>query len=208
MKLAHALFGLGCLTFALPAVAQQAERTPTIATPPLWSTGLDGYVGIGVIQQDETGSQALAGVRGRLRYRGVELGGLWEVVDVPQGELRRFGGSLGAIIPFHYWVDVEPAVLLSRSAYLDDDARYGDGGLHVKLPTLGLRLGVSHRQGDRVGTRLGTFLAFNYDLAERHVPWKMTSAVDGRPLFEEGATRVGGWSLLMAVAVGLDVERD
>jgi len=205
--LASLACGVG-FSLATSAVAHAAEPMPKLATPPLWSTGVDGYAGIGVIDQSEVGSMALAGVRGRLRYRGFELGGLWEGVDVPQGTLRRTGGSLGVILPFHYWVDVEAAALLSRSSYLDDDPRYGAEGLHVKVPTLGFRLGVSSRQGDRLGMRLGTFLAFNYDLVERRVPWTMQSEENGQLLFDSGNTRVGGWSMLMAVAVGFDVERD
>ena len=182
---------------------------PHLVRAPGWFGGLEGYGGILTLGATDTReAYAFLGGQGRLRYDYYELGGYFETSDHPQksDQYRAFGGFIGAWLPYRGWVDFEIAAAVGARNYESDDVRYGPGGYDDSSPTLGFRLGVSDRTSSysALAGRVGGQLVFTYDLNPADEPWQEDLERDGMPVTQSGTTRVGGWTLAIALVLGFD----
>ena len=90
--------------------------------------------------------------------------------------------------------------------WTSDDSRYGGTGYDVSTPTLGLRLGVSDRTSNSapLAARVGGQILFAYDLNPSDESWTLTHEIDGELQTDRGSTRVGGFTLGIALVLGFD----
>jgi hypothetical protein len=158
---------------------------------------------------DTREAYAVGGGQLRVRYDYYELGGWYEISDGGKGGkdgFRSFGGFVGAWLPYRGWVDFELAASIGSRTWTSDDTRYGDDGYDVSTPTLGLRAGVSDRTSSfsALAARVGAQLTFSYDLSRSEEPWTLMRQSNGAPVTETGVTRVGGYTVGLALVVGFD----
>jgi hypothetical protein len=183
---------------------------PRLVQEPGWFGGLEGYGGILALGASDTReAYGILGSQVRFRYDYYELGAFLEFSDRQADDFRAFGGFLGAWLPFRGWVDFELAASVGARNYSSDDSRYGAGGYDVSSPTLGLRLGVFDRTSSysAVAGRIGGQILFNYDLNPSDEPWSQELTQDGVPITDRGITRVGGFTLALALVVGFDIGK-
>lgn len=184
---------------------------PKLVEAPGWYGGLEGYGGILTLGGSDTReAYAFLGGQLRLRYDYYQIGGWYEVSDHPQkqtnDEFNAFGGFLGAWLPYRGWVDFEIAASVGARNWTSDDARYGGSGYSVSTPTLGLRLGVSDRTSSTApfAARVGGQILFAYDLNPSDESWTLTHDINGETQTDRGTTRVGGFTLGIALVLGFD----
>jgi hypothetical protein len=207
---------------AVPPPDQRENVFSTVpASEPIWPPrlvrepglygGLEAYGGLLTLGGSDT-REAYAFVGGQLRFRYdyYQVGGWYEVSDHPEkqtdDDYRAFGGFLGAWLPYRGWVDFEVAATVGARNYKSDDSRYGGTGYDVSTPTLGFRLGVSDRTSsftDFAG-RIGGQLVFAYDLNPSEEAWEQTHEIDGEPVTDRGSTKVGGYTIAIALVLGFD----
>jgi hypothetical protein len=188
---------------------------PRLVQSPGWFGGLEGYAGILHLGASDTReAYAFGGGQLRLRYDYYELGAYFEVSDHPDDQtddFRAFGGFLGAWLPFRGWVDFEIAAGVGGRNYQSDDPRYQGGGYDVSSPTASLRLGVSDRTSSysAVAARVGGQIVFTYDFNPADEPWSQTIESGGGedPVTERGTTRVGGYTIALALVLGFDIGK-
>lgn len=183
---------------------------PRLVQEPGWFGGLEGYGGILALGASDTReAYGFLGSQVRFRYNYYELGAFLEFSDSQADKYRAFGGFLGAWLPFRGWVDFELAASVGARNYDSSDARYGADGYDVSSPTLGLRLGVSDRTSSysAVAGRIGGQILFNVDLNPSDEPWSEELTRDGVPITQSGSTRVGGYTLALALVLGFDIGK-
>ncbi len=185
---------------------------PKLVVSPGMFGGLEAYGGILTLGGSDTReAYAFVGGQLRLRYDYYEVGGWYEVSDHPDkqtnDEFRAFGGFLGAWLPYRGWVDFEIAATVGARNWESTDSRYGGSGYDVSTPTVGLRLGVSDRTSStaQAAARIGGQILFAYDLNPSDESWEQTHEVDGENVTDAGTTRVGGFTLGIALVIGFDV---
>ena len=184
---------------------------PKLVREPGLFGGLEGYGGILTLGGSDTReAYAFIGGQLRLRYDYYQIGGWYEVSDHPDkqtnDEFRAFGGFLGAWLPYRGWVDFELAASVGARNWVSSDSRYAGTGYDVSTPTLGLRLGVSDRTSSltRFAGRIGGQLVFAYDLNPSEESWQQTHEIDGEPVTDRGTTKVGGYTIGIALVIGFD----
>jgi len=186
---------------------------PRLVQSPGWFGGLEAYGGLLALGGADTrGAYAFAGGQLRLRYDYYELGGWFDVSDRGKAKtdgFRSFGGFVGAWLPYRGWVDFEIAASIGARTWMSDDSRYGSDGYDVTSPTLGLRLGVSDRTSSfsALAARIGGQLVFSYDLSSSDEPWEVTRQSEGESVTDSGVTKVGGFTLGLALVIGFDYGR-
>lgn len=185
---------------------------PRLVEAPDWYGGLEGYAGILTLAGSDTReAYAFVGGQLRVRYRYYELGGYLELSDHNRrDDYKAFGGFIGAWLPYRGWVDFDVALSVGARNWNSTDTRYGPGGYDVSTPTLGLRLGLSDRTSSTsaLAARVGGQILMSYDLDPSDEPWTVTiEDTDGDTRTEEGVTRVGGFSIGLALVIGFDVGR-
>jgi hypothetical protein len=183
---------------------------PRLVENPGWFGGLEGYGGLLALGAADTReAYAFLGSQVRFRYDYYELGAFLEFSDRQADDYRAFGGFLGAWLPFRGWVDFEAALSVGARTYTSNDSRYGADGYDVSSPTLGLRLGVFDRTSSysAVAGRIGGQILFNLDLNPSDEPWSHELTRDGVPITESGSTRVGGYTLALALVIGFDIGK-
>jgi hypothetical protein len=183
---------------------------PRLVQAPGWFGGAEAYGGLLALGGADTrGAYAVVGGQLRLRYDYYELGGWYDVSDGGKEGLdgfSSFGGFIGAWLPYRGWVDFELAASVGARTWRSDDTRYGEDGYEVTSPTLGLRLGVSDRTSSysALAARIGGQLMFSWDLNPSDEPWTLTRQANGEPVRESGVTRVGGYTIGLALVIGFD----
>lgn len=184
--------------------------SPALDRAPGWSIGLDAYAGLAVLStRDGALSHAVFGGLSRFQWQYFQAGGLIEVSDPGEGQWRSIGGFVGAFVPFRHWVDFEFAGGLAARTYRDTSLRYGPDGYEATTPALTLRAGFSDRSSNELfGMRLGGHLAAAFDLTRHERPWTYDfESTTGETRSLQGQTRVGGFSLGLAVTAGFDIGR-
>lgn len=183
---------------------------PRFDQAPGWSIGIDAYAGIAVLSTADGGvAHGVVGGISRFQLGYLQLGGLLESSDGGENQWRSLGAFAGAFIPFRHWVDFEFAAGVAARTYRDPRKRYGPDGYEATSPALLFRAGVSDRAVDGLfGLRLGGHIAAAIDL-ERHVrPWQYTiETPDGDVRTITGSSKVGGFSVALAVTAGFDIGR-
>jgi hypothetical protein len=174
-----------------------------------WGGVLEAYGGILVHRVGgELSSHAAVGGAARLRYGLLTLGAFHEVSDlVERGRWKSSGGFGGVHVPFTNWVDIDAVVGGGLRTHEDDELRYGPNGYTWTTPTLLFRLAVSDRTGDAlVAARVGAELFASFDLHRGKQAWRYEFATtEGvEPRVVSGETDVGGYSIGIAVTLGLD----
>lgn len=183
---------------------------PRLVQDPGWFGGLEGYGGILALGASDTReAYGFLGSQVRFRYHYYELGAFIEFSDSQADKYRAFGGFLGAWLPFRGWVDFEAAASVGARKYESGDSRYGSDGYAVSSPTLGLRLGVFDRTSSysAVAGRIGGQILFNVDLNPSDESWSQDLTRDGVPITQSGDTRVGGYTLALALVLGFDIGK-
>ncbi|HET9956887.1 MAG TPA: hypothetical protein VFQ61_20465 [Polyangiaceae bacterium] len=179
-----------------------------LAKPEGVAFGLDGYGGIAVLSRQSTGaSHAYLGGLARVRVGYLQFGGSFEQSDVVDNEWRTIGGFVGAFFPFHNWVDFDAAVGFASRRHASSDGRYGPDGYNISMPAMTLRFGVSDRTSESLsGVRVGAYLMTTIDLKQRRVPWSFSiENSSGEEVVTTGSSRVGGFSIGGAFALGFDI---
>jgi hypothetical protein len=190
---------------------QEAAWPPRLVESPGLYGGLEGYGGILTLAGSDTReAYAFIGGQLRIRYDYYEVGGWYEVSDHPDkqtnDDFRAFGGFLGAWLPYRGWVDFEIAATVGARNWQSTDSRYDGSGYDVSTPTLGLRLGVSDRTSSvaPAAGRIGGQILFAYDLNPSDESWEQTHDIEGEVITDRGETRVGGFTLGIALVLGFD----
>ena len=187
-----------------------------------WSVLVEGFGGLGVLKtKDGTEAHSFGGGMGRFRIWYFQAGGYAEVTDRENYDSRAFGGVVGAYFPFRTrhlgpagllgkWVDLDAVLGFGVRTYTSRDARYGAGGYEESTPVGSLRLGVSDRSGSgTLAARFGAHLLASLDFAPKTRTWQVSYASeDGEGDAFSGRTRIGGYSIGMALSLGLDVGRE
>jgi len=165
--------------------------------------------GIGLLARSEArGAFAFGGGLLRGHYNYFEFGGFYDQGDdAPSGgSFSHVGGLLGAWLPYHNWVDFEVALGFGVRRYDDPDPRYGPNGYELSTAALSLVAGVSDRSSSgNLGGRIGGQIILTNDLTQRDQPWKLYEQNNSGEVVETtGTTHVGGFSIALAVTLGLD----
>ncbi|HEX4335674.1 MAG TPA: hypothetical protein VH062_07140 [Polyangiaceae bacterium] len=188
-----------------------------LGRPVKFGFGLEGYAGIAAqARSGEDRAHGLAGGLARFRFHYFELGGTFELTDSGQSNdfrenrverWRALGGFVGAVVPFHHWVDVEAAVGVSSRNYANGDSIYGPRGFSTNLPALTFRFGVSDRFTHRlIGPRIGAALVVAADLAHAEPRWsRQVLEFGGGISTVTGTTPIGGVSIGLVVSAGLEL---
>ncbi|HEY8946566.1 MAG TPA: hypothetical protein VIM73_20080 [Polyangiaceae bacterium] len=183
---------------------------PVLERNPGWSIGIDAYAGFAVVSTADGGySHALVGGLSRFQWHYLQFGGFIETTDGGEHHWRSIGGFAGAFIPFRHWVDFEFAAGVASRRYREDSSRYGPDGYEATSPALTLRAGFSDRSIDGLfGLRLGGHLAAAFDLERHERSWRYEfETSDGELRTVAGSTKVGGFSVGLAVTAGFDIGK-
>lgn len=186
-----------------------------------WSVLVEGFGGLGVLKtKDGTEAHSFGGGMGRFRIWYFQAGGYAEVTDRENYDSRAFGGVVGAYFPFRTrhlgpsgllgkWVDLDAVLGFGVRTYTSRDARYGAGGFEESTPVGSLRLGVSDRSGSgTLAARFGAHLLASLDFAPQTRSWQVSyESESGEGDEFSGRTHIGGYSIGMALSLGLDVGR-
>jgi hypothetical protein len=162
---------------------------------------------------DTREAYAFVGGQLRVRYDHYGAGAYYEASDKSgdsPDRFQAFGGFIGAWLPYRGWLDFEISAAIGARNYKNNDPKYEDGGYDVSSPTLGLRLGVSDRTSsyDTAAARIGGQLVFTYDLNPSEEAWETTNAHESGELeTKNGSTRVGGYTLAIAMVIGFDLAK-
>lgn len=184
---------------------------PEFDRSPGWSMGLEGYAGFAVLSTEAGGhAQALAGGLSRFQVGYFQAGGFLEATDGGEHHWRSVGGFVGAFLPYRHWVDFEFAGGVSARTYRNSNVRYGPDGYEATTQALLLRAGFSDRSDEGLfGFRLGAQISATFDLERHNRTWQYELASTGSdPNIVSGATKVGGFSVGIAVTAGFDIGRN
>lgn len=202
----------------------RADSAFSLAEPPLWAVGLEGYGGL-LLQLTSADPQVQASanrahgfggglLRGRYRYfqGGVFLettdsGEASALLEPTQEHFRTLGAFAGAWLPFEKWVDVDASLGLGSRLYRNPSALYGPDGMSVTSPVIAFRLGVSDRSSESLfGVRLGAAFVGSVDLDRHAVTWhRRYLRADGTPAERTGTTPIGGVAFGLMLTAGFDL---
>jgi hypothetical protein len=223
VRVAAALLALSAVELGSAAQAC-ADSGFSLAEPPLWAVGLEGYGGLLLqltsadahVQASANRAHGFGGGQLRGRYRFFQGGFFLETTDSgeasrmlepTQEHFRTFGAFAGAWLPFEHWVDVDASLGIGSRLYRNPSPLYGPDGLSVNSPAITFRLGVSDRSSESLlGARLGAAFVGSVDLDRHAVTWhRRYLRADGTPAERMGTTPIGGVAFGLMLTAGFDV---
>lgn len=170
-----------------------------------WSVGLGAYGGLGLLlKAGDDESYLLGGGLLSVRIHYFWAGAYVEAASLPTVHSLSYGGAVGAFVPYWRWVDFDLAATLGVRTY-STISRYSYlGNYSTSTPAVGARVGVSDRAGEFVGVRVGAHIAAALDLDRQEKEWHVPPTPQN-PEGSSGTTRFGGFSLTVAMSVGLEL---
>ena len=202
----------------------RADAGFSLAEPPLWAVGLEGYGGLMLqltsaapdVQASANRAHAFAGGLLRGRYRYFQGGVFLETTDSGEARLmleptqehfRTLGAFAGAWLPFEHWVDIDASLGIGSRLYQNPSLLYGPNGFSVTSPVIAFRVGVSDRSSEnRFGVRLGAAFVGSVDLDRNAVTWHRRFLREDGTLGERtGTTPIGGVAFGLMLTAGFDV---
>jgi hypothetical protein len=191
---------------------------PRVGAPRPFSVGLDAYGGLSLLfKEGDDGGRAIGGGLLRLSYWYLQMGGTLETSNTGEATALRApkqerwvaaGGFVGALVPFHHWIDLEATVGVVSRTYSNSSQIYGPDGFTVTGPSITWRFGISARSGERtLGARVGGGFWGAIDTVTHDPQWQRTFAFPGEEVKTvTGTTPVGGGTFGLYVSVGFEVS--
>jgi hypothetical protein len=190
------------------ATGQQRERRAG------WGLDLEAAAGMGVLAT-ASGADSVGLVGGQARFRTAhfELGAFADTARVAvhsagagddAATARTFGGFAGLWLSRRSAADLDFALGLGRRSYARDA---------LATAVLEARLGVSARNGARLGERVGARLVLSWDLHTRERPFTRTvpprspaSLAGDEPVVFRDKRHTGGVTVVLMLTLAIDVE--
>jgi len=223
LRVAAGLLALASIQLGAAGEAR-ADSGFSLAKPPPWAVGLEGYGGLMMqavgadptLQSTPNRAHGFGGgqLRGRYHYfqggfflETTDSGEASSLLEPTQEHFRTFGAFAGAWLPFERWVDVDGSLGIGSRLYRNPSPLYGPDGMSVTSPVITFRLGVSDRSSESIfGVRLGAALVGSVDLDRHAVTWhRKFLRGDGTVAERTGTTPIGGIAFGLAITAGFDV---
>jgi len=192
-------------------------RQIRIGPPSMLSAGIGAHAGI--FNQwvvSESRAHGLIGGDLYLRYFYVEARAFLELSDsgeapglfeVAQESSRTAGGALGAWLPIEGSIDGHASLGYAVREFVNPSELYGPSGLSAKTHVLELRIGITDRSTERLlGARVGAWIVSTMDMDPHDATWRRTFLRgDGTTGTTTGTTRIGGFSLGLAISAAFEI---
>jgi hypothetical protein len=192
---------------------------PHIGAPRPFSVGLDAYGGLSLLfKEGDDRARAMTGGLLRLSYWYLQAGGTAETSNTGEATALRapkeerwiaYGGFVGALVPYHRWIDVDATVGLVSRTYKNSSEIYGPDGFTETGPSITWRFGISARSGERktFGARVGAGFWGAFDTVTHHPQWTREYLGPGGTLETvSGTTPIGGVSFGLYLSAGIEVS--